>query len=277
MNEEIIEIFNFNSESESIFDAYKIDISKKPKTYVPLLSIKGSVIMSRCGISAITGKAKSRKSTLMLLLCQKYLTETDGKVMIIDTEMAEYYVHRNTVRLHKMMNWNVNNERVITLQFRGMNTEKRFGMFTKAVSFFKPDLIFLDGVRDLLVDFNSIDETIKVSDELMRLTELYKCHVCCILHENKNDSNMRGHLGTEIQNKAETVIGITKSGDESQAEPRVTRNYPFDSFDFGINKEGLPIFLQGGMIEAKYQPIQTSINPNRNIEPNTNFENEYPF
>ena len=32
-----------------------------------------------------------------------------------------------------------------------------------------------------------------------------------MLHLNKGDDNTRGHIGTELNNKAETVLQITKS------------------------------------------------------------------
>ena len=268
------EVFDFAATEDVSFDEFKINLSRKPKTFIPLVSFGKSVVMSRCGISAITGKAKSRKSTLVTLLCQKYLTESNGKILIVDTEMAEFYVHRNAKRLHNMMGWNenVDNERFVNLQFRGLATDKRFDMFSKAIKHFKPDLIFLDGVRDLLKDFNKIDEVVHVVDELMKLSEDYKCHICCILHENKGDTNMRGHLGTEIQNKAETVIGITNSGESSQADPRYTRNIPFQPFDFTINKNGIPEFLQFGMIGQKFEYEQTTFDTH--ISPNKNFETQ---
>lgn len=267
------EVYDFSKDDIS-FTEYEINLSKKPKTYIPLVTFGKSVVMSRCSLSAITGKAKSRKSTLVSLLCQKYLTETNGKILIIDTEQAEYYVHKNAQRLHKMMGWRVDasNERFITLQFRGAATDKRFELFSKAVKHYRPDLIFLDGVRDLLKDFNNINEVVSVVDELMRLTEDYKCHISCVLHENKGDNNMRGHLGTEIQNKAETVIGINYDQETSTAEPRYTRNIPFHSFEYGYNKDGIPEFFTFGMIGQRFEYEQSEID--MPILPNRNFETE---
>ena len=34
-----------------------------------------------------------------------------------------------------------------------------------------------------------------------------------MLHLNKGDNNVRGHIGTEMSNKAETVLVITKSAE----------------------------------------------------------------
>ena len=66
------------------------------------------------------------------------------------------------------------------------------------------------------------------------------CHICSVLHENKTDTSLRGHLGTELQNKAETVISVSKSGNDVKIIPKFTRNEEFDGFYFKINADGLP-------------------------------------
>ena len=47
------------------------------------------------------------------------------------------------------------------------------------------------------------------------------------LHQNKSDTNARGHIGTELNNKAETVLSVTVSegnNDISIVEPQMSRN-----------------------------------------------------
>jgi hypothetical protein len=267
------------------FSPYVLDISKKPKSYVPLLSIRDTVIFSRCSISAITGKAKSRKSTLMICLSKKFLDEyPNGKLMIIDTEMAEFYVHRNAVKLHKLAGFpeNVNHERIVILQFRELSTEKRFEMFSNAIKKYKPDLVFLDGVRDLIVNYNEIDDVVELIDEIMRLSNIYKCHICSIIHENKGNTDLRGHLGTELQNKAETVIAVATNKEDknfSKISARMTRNMPFDDFQIGMDNYGMPYFVDD-VSSTQYKPYEpeptTPINPDKNHEPESEalFESE---
>ena len=45
----------------------------------------------------------------------------------------------------------------------------------------------------------------------MEWSSKYDLHIHCVLHQNKGDNNVRGHIGTEMNNKAETVLVITKS------------------------------------------------------------------
>lgn len=60
---------------------------------------------------------------------------------------------------------------------------------------------------------------------------------------NKGDDNTRGHIGTELNNKAETVLQITKSqqdGNISEVKAMHIRDREFDPFAFRINDNALP-------------------------------------
>ncbi len=39
----------------------------------------------------------------------------------------------------------------------------------------------------------------------MKWTELHNIHICTVIHENYGSAKARGHIGTELANKAETV------------------------------------------------------------------------
>mgnify|MGYP007001916110 CR=1 FL=1 len=48
----------------------------------------------------------------------------------------------------------------------------------------------------------------------MGWSETKGIHIFTVLHENKIDNNVRGHIGTELQNKSETVISVRKQEHE---------------------------------------------------------------
>ena len=68
-----------------------------------------------------------------------------------------------------------------------------------------------------------------------------------MLHLNKGDDNTRGHLGTELNNKAETVLQITKDDferDISSVAAMHIRDRDFEPFAFRINADGLPELVE---------------------------------
>ena len=74
-------------------------------------------------------------------------------------------------------------------------------------------LVIIDGIRDLMLDINSTGESVEVINRMMEWSSRYDLHIHCVLHLNKGDNNVRGHIGTEMSNKAETVLVISKSNE----------------------------------------------------------------
>ena len=99
-------------------------------------------------------------------------------------------------------------------------------------------LLIIDGIRDLMYDINSPSESTDLINLLMRWSSGYNLHIHTVLHLNKGDDNTRGHIGTELNNKAETVLQITKStqdGNISEVKAMHIRDREFDPFAFRIN------------------------------------------
>ena len=99
---------------------------------------------------------------------------------------------------------------------RPLTIEERRKTIEDAIKEEKPDIIFIDGVRDLLQDFNSLEQSNELIQWLLSLTAEYGCTIVSVLHQNKSkeDGNMRGHLGTELLNKLTDCFEVSKK-DES--------------------------------------------------------------
>ena len=109
-------------------------------------------------------------------------------------------------------------------------------------------LVIIDGLRDLLFDINSSTEAAEVIGLLMRWSSHYNLHIHTVLHLNKADDNVRGHIGTELNHKAETILQITRNeadGKVSEVHASLIRDRDFPPFAFQINEEGLPEIVEG--------------------------------
>lgn len=62
--------------------------------------------------------------------------------------------------------------------------------------------VVIDGIRDLMYDINSSSESVDLINDLMRWSSMHDLHIHTVLHLNKGDDNTRGHIGTELNNKA---------------------------------------------------------------------------
>lgn len=114
-------------------------------------------------------------------------------------------------------------------------------------------LVVIDGVKDLVKSINDESEATEVTQLLMTWSEVWNIHIAAFLHLNKINEDARGHLGTELVNKAESVIEVRKSADRpelSEIWPKFMRDMDFKPIAFGINEEDVP------EIECDFKPIE---------------------
>ena len=99
-------------------------------------------------------------------------------------------------------------ESFFAYNLRGLGFEKRLELTKLSISKIKPDLVVVDGVKDLMTDINDAVQATLLMEELMALAQRHNCCIVCVLHQNKSegDHNMRGSIGTELMNKAFEVF-----------------------------------------------------------------------
>lgn len=119
-------------------------------------------------------------------------------------------------------------ENLYAFNVRMASWDERLRMFMDVVAYLKPDLVVLDGVRDLLSDINDGREAQSMTERLMQLAQQHKCCIVCVLHQNKSgaDNTMRGWIGTELTNKVFEVYNCEKLRDRTfKVEQTMTRKY----------------------------------------------------
>lgn len=243
-----------------------IDLDKQYTEPIPYLSISQGLnnirICTEGNISAITGKAKTKKSFFQTMLIASAVDNTtlghkikgrvpEGKRMILvfDTEQATYDVYRVANRVKRLIGHNPNNLGVFNL--RGINSKIILDLLEFVLKRFKEvGIIFIDQVADLVSSINSEEEAVSVVRYLEMLTKKYECHICCVIHQNKDNHYATGHLGSQILKKAETIINVDKCNSEvSKVYPEATRGLEFEAFGMKI-KDGLPVVLDDEEFES---------------------------
>lgn len=79
-----------------------------------------------------------------------------------------------------------------------------------------PLFVILDVITDCVEDFNRVDCTMVLIDEINLYINDYDTTFLCVIHENPGSDKARGHLGTEISNKATTILKIGLENNGSQ-------------------------------------------------------------
>jgi hypothetical protein len=237
-------------------EQFRVDLIVEPQPAPALLYLRNNdkLIPSFTlqNFSLITGKAKSRKTFLTVLIVASYLGyknaiihadhERKGTVIFIDTEQSPYHLHRMMKRICELIRVD-NPDRLQAYGLKTLTPEEKKKFIEHKIRT-NPDitLVVIDGIRDLVYDINSPDEATKTSVWLMKLCASHNIHILNVLHQNKGDANARGHLGSELTNKAETVLSVNLDGDKtiSTVECEYSREQDFSTFSFSINEESLP-------------------------------------
>ena len=128
---------------------------------------------------------------------------------------------------------------------RCVDWRQRRALLREAVVRYGPDLVIVDGIRDLVNDINDGVLAQEVMEELLQLATSRECCIVCVLHQNKSgeDHNLRGWIGTELMNKAFEVYACEKLMPQRifKVEQTLTRKYDIEqALYFEVGEDGLP-------------------------------------
>ncbi|MBN1989915.1 MAG: AAA family ATPase [Bacteroidales bacterium] len=232
-----------------------LDIDKPP-TAIEIIS--GNNIAPSCTLgnfSMVIGKAKSKKTFLltglaaaavsgntMLNRIKGVLPAFKNAVLYFDTEQSNYHLNRTIKRILRQSKGLAN---LRAFGLRKFKPAERLQLIEFAL-YNTPNigLVFIDGIRDLLTKgINDEENATELTSLLLKWTAELNIHIVTVLHQNKGDQNARGHIGTEMVNKAETVLAVKvddHNKDTSIVSCEMSRDLGFDDFAFYINDEGLP-------------------------------------
>ena len=236
-------------------------ITDKQEQPPEIIKINESVIGTLGNFSCTTGAAKAKKTFNVSAICAAalsnknilgytvHLPESKRRVLYFDTEQSKYHFHKVIKRIVKLSGF-PDHEHPVNLStycLRGNGPGMMSDVIENEINKYNDvGLVFIDGVRDLIFDINNAHESTEIITKLMQLTQDKLIHIHCVLHINKTDGNSRGHLGTELNNKSETVLMVTKDKNDkdiSSVESVFMRDKDFEPFAFSIDENGLPYLL----------------------------------
>ncbi len=165
-----------------------------------LFRLYGKPCFPRRELVAITGKAKSGKTfvTSMLMACchvrdvLSFHRETEAPLRLLwyDTEQSD----ESTQDILKNRVMKMAGEGTFDIfNVRAVEWKLRRTLLLEAVKRCKPDLVIVDGIRDLVNDINDGVLAQEVMEELLHLATQEDCCIVCVLHQNKSgeDRNQR--------------------------------------------------------------------------------------
>ena len=268
-----------------------------PEPYT-ILEYNGVPFSKVGGLAAITGQKKNGKSFVLTQLmaailgngCEKTQRYLPGltvpertieflghepKVLYVDTEMEKLSSAKVLRRVHWLCDWDMKypNDRFSVLWLKNMpkDTEKkvyrqRYEMIRLAIDAIQPDVVFVDGLRDLLASINDEETATAILDDFGSIAEERRMSIWLALHQNPSRKNeddegkMRGWAGTELGNKvSDTLVSIkskTSNGVTFTVKQVDARDKDMDDWQFEVTEDagnlGVPrIFNKGTNLSSK--------------------------
>jgi len=238
-----------------LLEQLRITTEKQLKPMEFLFHLFGKPCFPRRELVAITGKAKSGKTfvTSMLMACCQSrdvlafqrIGDDPLRLLWYDTEQSDEST-QDILRNRVMRMVDGDGKLFDIFNVRGVAWKERRNLLCEAVTRCKPDLVIVDGIRDLVNDINDGVLAQEVMEELMHLATAHDCCIVCVLHQNKSgeDHNLRGWIGTELMNKAFEVYSCEKLLPQRifSLEQTLTRKYDIErTMYFEVGDDGLPV------------------------------------
>lgn len=261
-----------------------------PEPYY-MLEYNGVPFSTIGGLGAISGQKKNGKSFVLTQLmaavlgngCERtnlflpglkvpertldYLGH-EPRVLYVDTEMEKLNSAKVLRRVHWLCDWDMKypNERFNVLWLKNMPKDgdkrpykQRYDLIRLAIDALSPDIVFIDGLRDLLASINDEESGSQILDELASIAEERRMCIWNALHQNPNgktddDAKMRGWIGTELGNKvSDTLVSIkskTASGVTFTVKQQDARGKDLDDWKFQVTDDagnlGIPRITNSG-------------------------------
>ena len=254
-----------NQHEKPFLKKFRDSILDQQKDYpapIPILTIsqfkETIAFLTLQSFSLWQGKQKSKKTTFLAMVIAAFISGTtgndsikiqsdsDGVVLVFDTEQGESYAARTLKLILKMAGLDTSN-RIIYCNLRESSPKDRMNIIragienTQNVKF-----VVIDGLVDLLEDFMDAAEGHAVITELLSMCSAYNIHIAGVLHQNKADKNARAHIGTISSQKCEIEISAEvdpKDKSQSVVSCVNARGIPFEPFAIKWEKGLLPCIV----------------------------------
>lgn len=196
------------------------------KPYTPpkwTLQHNGINFAKRGDLHIVGGKAGHGKTAFMSQLMAAILCGSFGNmeckmddtpsVLYIDTEQSEddTIAIKNRVCVLANLDFTKNIERFKVARLRDTTQAiDRYKQILQLMWDIRPDVVFIDGLLDIVTDYNDQKECAEIIRELMTVSTTLNMSMWCVLHENPMTDKLVGSLGSIAERKVTEVFIIRK-------------------------------------------------------------------
>jgi len=213
----------------------QIDFSNPPEKAEEVIFVNDVPLGTQGNLLCVTGGEGTGKSNYVAALVAGALANNSQEVdtlgvsvcgnvankavLLYDTEQSEVQLYKNTCNLLKRAKlYPTMPKHFNAFYLTAMSRKERLQSIEQSMDMYYHQyggihLVVIDGIADLIRSANDEVESIAIIDNLYRLAGIYKTCIVCVLHFVPSGMKLRGHIGSELQRKAATILSIEKDED----------------------------------------------------------------
>ena len=203
------------------YSSYELDPTKEWEPIQYAFSVGGVGLAPLGDIQVVKAPQKNGKTFLLTLMMGALLKgEYIGMVSNIDNPTLLYIdteQHpRDTLEVYRRVcmiagiDGHSLHQQVKFLHMRGAQVEEIRHAILQYIVFYKPNVVFVDGLVDCVIDPNDQAESKSYISQLSAIAMRHNCAIWTVLHVNPGSDKMRGHLGTILSQKVSDVLMCKK-------------------------------------------------------------------
>ena len=208
----------------SILNCRKFDPQKEPHPEQVIFKIGEKRVGSLQNLVTITGKQKNGKTRYVAAAIAAGLTGKNvfqiqlrtpahrHKIALFDTEQGEYDFYKLVKQIHEFTGL-----QSLSPNFDAYNTREDDPItILRIVDHYlknNPDcaVLVIDGILDLLIDFNNVAESKRLTNYFKKITKKYNVLVIGVIHRGKGSDTTIGNIGSMADRLAQSVLKVEKN------------------------------------------------------------------
>jgi ribosome-associated toxin RatA of RatAB toxin-antitoxin module len=223
-------------------------------------------------INVIAAQSGNLKSTFVNNLVSAFVNQTndlgftfhdddrkDGIVLLFDTETDEK-------KLAQMWNFHNNpNEKLKYVSLKNISKDERLIYLNSVIISFLEEgesirAVVIDGLLDFIVDFNNIEESERLIDNVLEIIKIYDTSVFVTFQENParyngTNNKLTGHIGTMLHRKCDSHYNTSAKGDIVEIHGQKIRTHKGFTLVFDIDSSGDFLVLKTNGIKTKEKKV----------------------
>ena len=250
IDKSVTETYN---EQEQVLNGALITTKSEIEPPRTMLKVGGVSVIEGGDCYLIKGKPKSGKTTACKAFVTAALTgqcccieaaEAKLKVAFIDTEQKRQDTQgilANVLSQADKVDNDYVDDHFKLFSLRKRSYKELVRDLLRIVIEYEPDIIFIDGIADLVRSFNDEEASHNIYKMIMTLSEDRNMAIICLIHENKSfiDTNAKGHTGQEGVQRSAIVMETLNQGDVIKVTCSEARHKAMPDFYLTYDEQGM--------------------------------------